>query len=139
MADYDFGGCAAWIDAHATHEECANVHPTGHTCVEHQCASCGTFYAHPVAYHSGTRECGSCWEWRKLEGPAARYWDSAIEHLFVADNGSSGPDLNDYVTWRRMGIRDEVVEALNVLEALRVRYEIAIHGDADARRAALGY
>lgn len=25
--------CKAWIDNHATHEICARVHPTGHTCV----------------------------------------------------------------------------------------------------------
>jgi hypothetical protein len=35
------------------------------------CAYCGG----PAGrYHSGVLECQSCWDWRKLDGPAARHW-----------------------------------------------------------------
>lgn len=37
-----------------------------------KCAYCGTPGAHRD--HSGVPECQPCWDWRKLDSAAARYW-----------------------------------------------------------------
>lgn len=37
------------------------------------CAYCGT-EGEDVETHSGVEECRDCWYWRKLNGPAARFW-----------------------------------------------------------------
>lgn len=104
---------------------------------ENQCQSCGTVYPQPVAYHSGTRECGFCWDWRKISGNAARYWNDQITGLFVDGKGSAGPDFNDLMQWKRWGVQREVIEALDVLEALRERYEILLNTDRETRNAIL--
>lgn len=83
-----------------------------------KCSYCGTMGA---SIHNGVGECQSCWNWRKLEGPAARYWTRSIEALF-ANNYGSGPDFNDWRTWREWGIDEEVKQAILTFDALRVRY-----------------
>jgi hypothetical protein len=103
---------------------------------ENQCGVCGTIYTSAVAYHSGVRECGRCWDWRKLYGPASRYWEKAIENLFV-NEGGSGPDMIDLELWDKWGIKNEVIEALNTLEALRVRYEVINNVDRETRNEVL--
>ena len=42
-----------------------------------KCAYCGT--EGDYSYHSGVRECPSCWDYRKLDGPAARHWATMSE------------------------------------------------------------
>lgn len=84
------------------------------------CSYCGNPGART---HSGRLECGRCWNWRKLESPAARYWSKAITRLFSDGEGSSGPDYNDYMMWERWGMRDSVVKALYTLSALEQAYE----------------
>lgn len=99
-----------------------------------QCQVCAKVYDYEVRHHSGVRECQVCWDWRKLNGPMARYWSEKIEALF-----EQGPDHWDIETWRRMEMCDEMIDALNVLEAFRVRCEIAINASEEDRRSALGY
>jgi hypothetical protein len=38
-----------------------------------QCAYCGKTDG-PYRMHSGVYECQNCWDWRKLDSGAARYW-----------------------------------------------------------------
>lgn len=37
-----------------------------------KCTSCGRLG--DWRHHSGYRECPTCWDWRKLDGPAAAHW-----------------------------------------------------------------
>lgn len=37
-----------------------------------KCAYCGT--VGPWRTHSGVYECGTCWDWRKLDSAPTRYW-----------------------------------------------------------------
>lgn len=123
---------------------CESQNPRSHQSLKpagpeaYKCGYCARTFPFIVRHHSGVRECGDCWNWRKLDGPAARYWTKAIANLFSNDDGA-GPDLIDYQQWERWGIRDELVDALNALETIRERYEIAIEADAEGRRAVLGY
>jgi hypothetical protein len=89
--------------------------------IETKCAYCGEEQENPRR-HSGVIECGSCWNWRKILGPQAKYWMSGIEGLFHNDFGF-GPDPNDYMEWNRWGIDKEVENALIVLKKLQKRYE----------------
>jgi hypothetical protein len=98
-----------------------------------KCSYCGRVFNEPVRVHSGIRECWSCWNWRKMDGPMADYWAKKIDALF-----EQGPDMWDYTTWRRMGIQDEVVQALVVLQVVRDRCMIA-QELPELRRSALGY
>lgn len=45
---------------------------------------------------SGRWECGICWNWRKLDGPAARYWQprmaAALENVDMHDVMTFLPD-----------------------------------------------
>lgn len=93
------------------------------------CATCG---GPADKISSGRLECWRCWDWRKLDGPAAAYWISAIENLFSNDAGTA-PDYHDYETWSKWGVRDEVVFALEMLIDLRGRY-IAARDDNRVRR-----
>lgn len=102
-----------------------------------QCGYCGKVYPTEVRHHSGVRECWLCWEWRKLGHSQASYWNDQIELIFSDGKGSSGPDFNDYNVWRKWGWRDEIVDALNVLESVRVRYEIALNADRDTRNSVM--
>lgn len=60
-----------------------------------------------TSYHSGRLECGSCWSWRKLDGPAARYWAERIPPLF-----EQGPDGYDFLKFfPAAGVTTEEVNA----------------------------
>lgn len=102
---------------------------------ERTCGYCGRVYDNPVRYHSGVRECGSCWNWRKLDGPMASYWTEKIDSL------NENIDLYDIDTWNRMGISDEMTDAIMTLRAFRDRCEIAKNTKPGTPewRAALGY
>lgn len=105
------------------------------------CASCGRIFPYPVRYHSGSRECDSCWTWRKLDGPMARYWVDALESFAEDAEKPLNIDLYDNRTWNRMGIMQEVYEAVMTLQTFRVRCEIALNTDPGTPEhlAALGY
>jgi hypothetical protein len=62
--------------------------------------------------HSGVWECQACWDWRKLNGPAARYWVERINSLF-----EQGPDMYDYLHFfPKAGVTaDEANQAFEVL------------------------
>lgn len=87
----------------------------------YKCQVCGTVYPYEVRHHSGTRECGGCWSWRKLDGPAARYWAEKIDSLF-----EQGPDMYDVELFHRLNIYNEVADALLTLQAFRDRMAIAV-------------
>lgn len=42
----------------------------------HSCQYCGARNK-SVSMHSGIYECNKCWNWRKLDAPAARHWFKA--------------------------------------------------------------
>jgi hypothetical protein len=68
-----------------------------------KCAYCGTEGEHRD--HSGVPECQSCWDWRKLNAGATRYWyilslmfSSAVDNYdlssyFPDSLGFTGPDI----------------------------------------------
>jgi hypothetical protein len=76
------------------------------------CAYCGkTGDESVVGYHSGSYECGSCWNWRKLDGPAARHWFKAAAMF------ASNVDMHDLATFmpERAGVTaDEFRAAMEV-------------------------
>jgi hypothetical protein len=43
------------------------------------CYRCSTL---TTGYHSGSYECGSCWNYRKLDRPAALHWHKTLLPLF---------------------------------------------------------
>lgn len=84
-----------------------------------KCATCGN----PAdKYSSGTPECWKCWNWRKLDRPAAYYWVKAIDNLFT-DGFSAAPDFHDLKTWASWELSDSVERALYTLIALRHAYQ----------------
>lgn len=108
----------------------------------YRCNYCRRIYPQPVRVHSGYRECGRCWDWRKLAGPQTDYWTQALTGIFIQDGKEkpalgSGPDANDLMLWQRWGIKDEVLEAMHVLDALLDRYEILANADRKTREAIL--
>ena len=89
-----------------------------------RCSSCG---GPADKFSSGTPECWPCWNWRKIDGPAARYWVKAIDGLFEdPESGSRGPDLIDLQQWHKLGVYDKVVAALETLTELRDQYKAEI-------------
>lgn len=85
--------------------------------------------------HSGVFECGVCWDWRKLNGPAARYWVAAIDRLFYdPETGSSAPDLIDIEHWDKWGLKDEITYAILLLREMRERYQEEIEAAKAWRR-----
>lgn len=84
-----------------------------------KCATCG---GQAEKYSSGILECWSCWNWRKLNGPAATYWIEAVDYLFSHDGGS-GPDMIDIEQWEKWGIADEMLFSLYMLKDIRERYQ----------------
>lgn len=147
--------CAIVCGTHADHATCVRVHPTGHTCVcdtchidhttlkpaDFRCESCGRTFPHPVRYHSGSRECGSCWGWRKLDGPMARYWIDTLKAFADDAEEPLNIDLYDSETWTRMGIDVDIYNAIITLKVFRDRMEIAANTKPGTpeHRAALGY
>ena len=71
--------------------------------------------AETSGYHSGRWECQECWDWRKLDGPAARHWSK------VATEFLSNVDCYDLFTYfAKCGISSD--EAKTMLEsALKLR------------------
>jgi hypothetical protein len=53
---------------------------------ERSCDYCGKTESEvgEVSYHSGSKECWPCWNWRKLDGPAASHW-APVFHLFYSN------------------------------------------------------
>lgn len=101
------------------------------------CGYCGTWQNEPRV-HSGYVECGKCWNWRKLNGPAARYWVAAIDRLFYdPETGSSGPDLNDLHHWEKWDLTDEMTYALMLLQDVRDRYQEEINAEKQRREDAI--
>ena len=94
-----------------------------------KCATCGN-PADKIS--SGSPECWDCWNWRKLDGPAARYW---IDRLQQAENllFEQGPDMHDVETWGRWGIANEVAQMLHGLGRLRQLYEAQRDAEMDRR------
>jgi hypothetical protein len=89
-----------------------------------KCTSCG---GPADKFSSGELECWACWNWRKIDGPAARYWVKAIDGLFEdPESGSRGPDLIDIAKWTDWGVLDKVGDALVALKDLRTRYQAEI-------------
>lgn len=66
-------------------------------------------------YSSGRSECWDCWNWRKLDGPAARYWVEKINSLFEL-----GPDMYDLMNYfPAAGLSKEEVKAgISMLDKL---------------------
>lgn len=56
------------------------------------CAYCGTTDA-SVGTHSGTLECRRCWDYRKLNRPAALHWAK------VGASFLSNVDMHDWMTY----------------------------------------
>jgi hypothetical protein len=60
---------------------------------QHQkCAYCNT-RDESVATHSGIMECRKCWNYRKLDGPAAAHWAKVTKDFF------SSVDMHDLMTY----------------------------------------
>ncbi len=63
---------------------------------------CG-FEAEEIRHHSGVPECGVCWDWRKLDGPAASHWAKVTREFL------SNIDLYDCSKFfDRCGIADKI-------------------------------
>lgn len=62
---------------------------------EPKCEYCGKPESEvgEVPYHSGSRECWPCWNWRKLDSPAASHWAPIFRSFF------SNVDLHDAMTF----------------------------------------
>ncbi len=120
-------------------QTCGVVHDTDGDA--YVCGYCGRTFPHPVRYHSGTRECGNCWQWRKMDGPMVRYW---LDTLKVFADDAADPlniDLHDSHTWERMNIDADVYNAIVTLKVFRDRCEIAANTKPGTpeHNAALGY
>jgi ribosomal protein L37AE/L43A len=91
-----------------THEE---VNTMSTTETAHSCY-CG---APTNRCHSGVWECQDCWDWRKLDGPAARYWAERIPQLM-----EQGPDLYDQIHFfpKADVTQEEVTAAFDTLEKI---------------------
>ena len=74
-----------------------------------KCAYCGATPSDTVdvSTHSGVEECGACWNWRKLDGPAARHWNRVAKELV------SNIDAHDLMTFfpKRIGLGADEFEA----------------------------
>lgn len=75
-----------------------------------RCASCGAAPSESldVSTHSGVFECGRCWTWRKLDGPAAGHWNRAASKFL------SNVDIYDCMTFmpERIGLDQDEFSAL---------------------------
>jgi hypothetical protein len=81
---------------------------------ERKCAYCGSTDA-SVAQHSGIDECRKCWNWRKLDGPAAKHWFKASTMCL------SNVDAYDSMTFmpQRVGLTPtEFNQALDAAEMI---------------------
>jgi len=83
------------------------------------CSHCGN-PAQKIS--SGTPECWKCWNWRKIDSSAAKYWVKGIDSLFNNEYGA-GPDPNDWEQWGRWGMRESMILALHTLRAVGQAYE----------------
>lgn len=71
------------------------------------CAYCGTPGRHRT--HSGVYECQPCWDWRKLDSNAARYW------FIISRMAGSSVDSHDLMSFfpKTLGLRNEDITAFN--------------------------
>jgi hypothetical protein len=96
------------------------------------CAYCGE---QADKFSSGVPNCWRCWDWNKLNGPAARYWskrlDIALRLLEGRDvdpselqgmNGVGSIDMHDLMSWNKWGIVSEVNTMFASLRALHAIY-----------------
>jgi hypothetical protein len=72
-----------------------------------KCAYCGTEGSHRI--HSGVYECQDCWDWRKLNSPAARYW------YILSRMVSSSVDTYDLLDFfpKELGLSKDDIAAFN--------------------------
>jgi hypothetical protein len=70
-----------------------------------KCAYCGKEGPHRM--HSSVYECQACWDWRKLDSAATRYW------LILSKMVSSSVDAYDQMTYfpKVLGLSKEEVKA----------------------------
>lgn len=82
-------------------------------------------------YSSGTPECWQCWNWRKLDGPASRYWIERLgqAHKLLAEQ----VDLYDVKTWTKWGILEQVEDLFQYLENLKTLYEAQLQVEQERR------
>ena len=80
-------------------------------CITTRCGNCGTL---TDGFHSGDYECGPCWDWRKLDGPAASYW-SRVTHEFLKQ-----VDMHDVMTYlpTAVGSKREAYAMLDAVQHL---------------------
>lgn len=73
------------------------------------CAYCGTPGRHRT--HSGVYECQGCWDWRKLDSRAARYW-----HILSRMVGSS-VDTYDLINFfpKKLGLTEDEIKAFTAV------------------------
>jgi hypothetical protein len=80
------------------------------------CHTCGIRPTSKIT--SGTPECHQCWDWRKLDGPAANHW-AKVAALFM-----SNVDMHDVTTYlpKRCGIdKDELAITFKVADQIATR------------------
>jgi len=71
-----------------------------------KCAYCGKTKA-GVRMHSGIMECKDCWNWRKLDGPAAEHWERVAKEFL---SNIDMYDFDQYLT-KSCGINPSVLIA----------------------------
>jgi len=65
-----------------------------------------------IGYHSGSWECQPCWDWRKLDGPAARHWAKVTTEFL------SNVDMHDVMTFLPAAVGNKE-KAYTMIEAAR--------------------
>lgn len=84
------------------------------------CAYCGRTeeeLGYRPSVHSGVFECGACWNWRKLDGPASTAWSKLTHEFFKT------VDMYDLTTFfpKSCGLTsDETNELFRLLRKLEV-------------------
>jgi len=115
------------------------IEETGPTCElgkSVKCAYCGK--SGPWSTHSGLYECGACWDWRKLDSAAARYW--FIISKFVI----SSVDRYDLTSFfpNKIGMTPEEIKAFgSIIEKMHDSVEAMAkehHRDEDWTKQAEG-
>lgn len=77
-----------------------------------KCQRCGAIND-TVATHSGVNECGGCWQWRKLDLPAAEHWYK------VATAFLSNVDLHDMQTYLPAALKSSDKVDIDYAQLLR--------------------
>lgn len=79
-----------------------------------RCAYCGMPPSEEleVSTHSGVWECTRCWNWRKLDGPAARHWYKVSSEFL--DN----VDLHDIITFLPERVELDMVKCADAFDVV---------------------